>query len=237
MKYFLSVSLAAVLLLCAYACSPASSPEGDSGGESPSASPAPSSQEVPAEPETGEMNVPADFDFSLSQDRYLFFTAGDPESIFEIASGDVFAGWTADSISFAGEDAGPDPVNLRASFSGSVPLTGEIVIYQDLSGSEGAWLLPDGDSQKRIPRFYGEDPENLYTLELEGENIPAALRQAFGEPQVRERVLGEETFSETFYPDCAILASSLSIQYGCDTQGRPAIGTVYNLTAALDENG
>src|SRR5699024_10418113 len=127
-----------------------------------------------------------EFDFSVPQDRYLFFTAGDPESIFEIASGNVFAGWTADSISFAGEGAGPDPVNLRASFTGSVPLSGEIRLYDDLSGSVGLTFYPDEESVAAIPRFYGEDLESLYTITLEGIS-PEELESAFGEPLTRDR--------------------------------------------------
>lgn len=239
-----AVFFVTAVLVSACACSPIS-PTPPSNDETPSSKTSssssetslPSSQMIPDDSNSPKENPANEFDFSLPQERYLFFTADDPTMLFEIATQDSFAGWTADLVSFAGEDAGPDPVNLRASFSGSVLLSGDIVTYYDqLSGSQQARFYPDEESLKAIPRFYGEDPENLYTLELEGENFPAALLETFGEPQVRERVLGEETFSETFYPDCTILASRLFIQIGSDLQGKPAVMNVYTLTAALGEN-
>ena len=205
----------------------ASAPQAQTSG-SPSAPSSLSTQPEGAVPE---------FDFSIPQDRYLFFIASDPESIFEIASGDAFAGWTADSISFAGEAAGPDPANLRASFSGSVPLSGEIRLYDDLSGSVGLTFYPDEESAAAIPRFYGEDLESLYTITLEGIS-PEELESAFGEPLTRERDLGGgEVFTESYYPGCAILGTELFIQIGSDGGGTPAIGYVYTLTAALSQEG
>ncbi len=233
----LSIALAAALALAG--CSSAqpespSQPETSASQSQASEPTSPSSpSSLPAQPEGA---VP-EFDFSVPQDRYLFFTAGDQESIFEIASGDVFAGWTADSISFAGEGAGPDPVNLRASFTGSVPLSGEIRLYDDLSGSVGLTFYPDEESVAAIPRFYGEDLESLYTITLEGIS-PGELESAFGEPLTRERDLGGgEVFTESYYPGCAILGTELFIQIGSDGGGRPAVGYVYTLTAALSPGG
>ena len=207
----LSIALAAALALAG--CSSAqpespSQPETSASQSQASEPTSPSSpSSLPAQPEGA---VP-EFDFSVPQDRYLFFTAGDQESIFEIASGDVFAGWTADSISFAGEGAGPDPVNLRASFTGSVPLSGELVLF--------------------------EDRQSLYTITLEGIS-PGELESAFGEPLTRERDLGGgEVFTESYYPGCAILGTELFIQIGSDGGGRPAVGYVYTLTAALSPGG
>ena len=233
----LPIALAAALALAG--CSSAqpespSQPETSASQAQASEPTSPSSpSSLPAQPEGA---VP-EFDFSVPQDRYLFFTAGDPESIFEIASGDVFAGWTADSISFAGEGAGPDPANLRASFSGSVPLSGEIRLYDDLSGSVGLTFYPDEESVAAIPRFYGEDLESLYTITLEGIS-PGELESAFGEPLTRERDLGGgEIFTESYYPGCSILGTELFIQIGSDGGGTPAIGYVYTLTAALSQEG
>ena len=234
----LPIALAAALALAG--CSSAqpespSQPETSASQSQASEPPSPSApSSLPAQPEGA---VP-EFDFSVPQDRYLFFTAGDQESIFEIASGDVFAGWTADSISFAGEGAGPDPVNLRASFTGSVPLSGELVLFEDrLGGSTDLTFYPDEESVAAIPRFYGEDLESLYTITLEGIS-PGELESAFGEPLTRERDLGGgEVFTESYYPGCAILGTELFIQIGSDGGGRPAVGYVYTLTAALSPGG
>ena len=177
-----------------------------------------------------------DFDFASPGESYLFFTAGAPEEPFLLSTGDQFAGWTGE-IAWAGGD-GQGQVNLRAEFSGSVPLSGDVVLYEDrLSGSAGLQFEPDEASREKIPRFWGDDPEMLYTLELTG-ITPEELREALGEPRTRERDLGGgETFEEEVYSGCAILGENLSIRLGLGPDGSQAMGYAYVLTASLDSGG
>ena len=233
----LLIALAAALALAGCSSARSESPSQPEAFAPQAQTSEPLSPSAPSSLSTQPEGAVSEFDLSVPQDRYLFFTADDPGSIFEIASGDVFAGWTADAISFAGEAAGPDPVNLRASFTGSVPLSGELVLFEDrLGGSIGLIFYPDEESAA-IPRFYGEDPESLYTITLEG-IAPEELENAFGEPLIRKRDLGDgEAFTESYYPGCSILGTELFIQIGSDSDGRPAVGYVYTLIAALVQEG
>ena len=205
--------------------SQASQPQAPEGsGPSQSSQPAQSPAEGP------------DFDFASPGESYLFFTAGAPEEPFLLSTGDQFAGWTGE-IAWAGGD-GQGQVNLRAGFSGSVPLSGDVVLYEDrLSGSTGLWFEPDEASREKIPRFWGDDPEMLYTLELAG-ITPEELREALGEPRTRERDLGGgEILEEEVYSGCAILGENLSIRLGLGPDGSQALGYAYLLTASLDSGG
>lgn len=101
----------------------------------------------------GSRSVVEGFDFSQSQNQYLFSSLDNPDHVFLLTEGDSFLGgkWKAKQLSYVGvPDIQTYGINLRTELIGPVELTGTIYVYYDQMVRFGYRRIRTGPSSRKV---------------------------------------------------------------------------------------